>query len=318
MNQVLLGVVSVMGLVWMAAPATAATKVFLLGGQSNMEGVGGMYETYENGQYHDYVVPVPSPYDAPQPAVKLWNYLGTNANGNGGDGYGNGWVTLEPIYGYPGYAPIKCFGPEVTFGYTLHNLFPNDDIYLVKYAKSGTRLATDWNPAGVSPSGDCYRTFQARVDGAMQNLTDAGLSPAIAGMIWMQGEGDAKSDSQAAAYAANLTHFIATARSDFSTPDMPFVLGRITTSYGTPANNALVRSAQESVPGLVGNSSWMNTDDLSWAYTGHYGTQGQIELGIRFADEFAPTPEPSALVLAATGLLALAGYRSCRKGRENR
>ena len=141
------------------------------------------------------------------------------------------------------------------------------------------------------------------------NLTAAGKSPTIAGMIWMQGEIDAMNHAYAAAYAANLTNFITTVRSDFNTPNMPFVVGRITNyAWGTTADNTLVRNAEMTVPGQVGNAAWINTDDLEWAYDGHYGTQGQIDLGIRFANQLASLPEPSTLILAGTGLLALAGY----------
>ena len=55
-------------------------------------------------------------------------------------------------------------------------------------------------------------------------------------MIWMQGESDANNSAYAAAYEANLTNLITAVRSDFSTPDMPFVVGRITdlSIYGFP------------------------------------------------------------------------------------
>jgi LPXTG-motif cell wall-anchored protein len=151
----------------------------------------------------------------------------------------------------------------------------------------------------------------------MNNLTVAGKTPQIAGMIWMQGETDTYGGPNggadwSAAYSANLTNLINTVRDkekfgDFAVPDMPFVLGRITTFFGSADNNALVRNAQMTVPGLVGHATWIDTDDLTWAYDGQYGTQGQIDLGIRFANAFA-TPEPSIFVLAGTGLLALGGY----------
>ena len=86
--------------------------------------------------------------------------------------------------------------------------------------------------------------------------------------------------------------------SDFNTPNMPFVVGRILPywGYGTQSNIEIVRNAQTTVPGRVGNASWFDTDDLTTGYPGHYGTQGQIDLGIRFANEFIPVfipdPEP--------------------------
>ena len=310
MKSISCSLVVVMSLVWASVPALAATKVFLLAGQSNMAGLGG-YEgddPYCPGVPADQ--PCPSPYDQPQ-LVKFWS-----------DQTGGQWVNLQPGYGFHWNSGDETFGPEVSFGYAIHAAFPQDNIYLIKYAANDTNLAVDWNPNG---SGSQYNVFKGIVAGAMANLNSRGLNPQYAGMIWMQGESDCyannpDADADSAAYAANLLNFIGNVRSDFASPDLPFVLGRITTYWGTPANNALVRTAQETVPGQVGDASWIDTDDLEWAYPGHYGTEGQIELGTRFANQFIQTPEPSAIVLAATGVLLSAGYwwrRRCsvRSGR---
>lgn len=101
-----------------AGPATAATKVFLLAGQSNMAG-------------HETGLPA-APYNATQP-VQFWN----SSN--------NGWVNLKPGYG----CTTNDIEPEVGFGYALHNsILPNDDIYLVKWGVDSTSLAGPWNPNG--------------------------------------------------------------------------------------------------------------------------------------------------------------------------
>jgi hypothetical protein len=237
--------------------AAAETKVFLLAGQSNMAGVGG-WSTDK---------PLPPPYDAPQNNVLFWDK--------------DAWVPLRGGFGHTD----KLFGPEVSFGWRLKSLFPKDDIYLVKYGVSATSLAGDWNPSG---SGACYNTFKAKVAAAMKNLAAAGRAPKIAGMIWMQGESDAKNPAWAPAYRKNLTDFIAAARKDFDAPKMTFVAGRIRNTWGAPADNAAVRKALETIPRLGGNGAWIDTDDLQLAYDGHYGTQGQLDLGLRFADEFNP------------------------------
>ncbi len=276
MKHAICTIVIAMSLVLAVEPATAATKVFLLGGQSNMGGNG-------------VVAELPSPYNEPQPDVSFWNENSTD------------WTALRGGFGnFSGN-----FGPEVTFGYTLHNLFPNDDIYLVKYGLTSTSLAVNWNPDGTGAS---YNTFKTTADAAIQNLVAHGKSPVIAGMIWMQGEEDTYTEATASAYHANLTNFVNTVRSDFATPEMKFVIGRILSSTGPEEYNALVQNAQMTVPGEVGHASWFNTDDLQIGFVGHYGTQGQIDLGIRFANEFVHAPEPSACILVGTGLFALAGY----------
>jgi hypothetical protein len=253
----------VVSLIWAGAPSMATTRVFLLGGQSNMDGYG-------------ICTQLPSPYNVSQPAVKFWR--------------NNGWVSLQGGFG----SSSAYFGPEVTFGYQIHVMHPSDGIYLVKYAVGGTALADaakEWTPNG---SGVTYNAFKSTVTAALQNLRNASLSPTIAGMLWMQGESDT-APNYAPAYAANLKNFIGKVRSDFATPDMPFVVGRIMAyssyPFGTPSDNALVRTAQATVPTQASSASWINTDDLevnpqgaSWA--GHYDAQGQIGLGLQFASKF--------------------------------
>jgi hypothetical protein len=258
-----------------SVPATAATKVFLLAGQSNMAGEG-------------TVADLAAEY-ASQPDVKFWN--------------NNQWVALQG--GFGDGTSGKLFGPEIGFGHRLHELFPDDDIYLVKYGLTSTNLAVQWKPDGTGP---CYNTFKTTANAAIANLTAAGKSPVVAGMIWMQGENDALDSTYAPAYASNLTNFITTVRHDFATPNMRFVAGRILACYGTTTNSDLVRNALMTVPGLVGNGSWVNTDDLPLAFTGHYGTQGQLELGTRFANEFVQTPEPCSSIMCGSALLLMAGY----------
>lgn len=273
----------VISLALTTVPATAATKVFLLAGQSNMNGIGHGRELIGTPleKYHD-----------PQPGVKIWN------NGS------RQWAELSS------YSDGDCFGPEVSFGYEMHAAFPNDDIYLVKWAYGGTNLYADWKPA--NGGGWCYNSFKMTAMAALQNLDAAHLSPSVAGMLWMQGEGDAANSTSANAYQQNLIDFIAAVRTDpqfsFNSPDMPFVLGRIIQGYGTSGDNATVRTAQMTVPTLVEHTMCINTDDLqvSPEIPLHFGTQGQIELGIRFADKFKPTPEPSMSMLLLTGSLAAA------------
>ena len=247
-----------MGLAGAILPASAATKVFLLAGQSNMDGV---------GRGAELVGPL-AKYSGQQPGVKIWDHASRK------------WVTLSSsMNGNIG------FGPEVSFGYKMHAAFPHDSIYLYKYALASTNLYFEWNPNGAGTSFPCYDTFKSGGLAAVQALKDAKRSPIIAGMLWMQGEGDASNPYWAAAYQKNLIDFIAHVRRDFNTPDMPFVIARIIKSYGTPENNALVRAAEVTVPTLVPHTTWVNTDDLqlSQAVPLHYGTQGQIDLGNRFA-----------------------------------
>ena len=122
-------------------------KLYYLGGQSNMAGVGA----------HPTDDPIPPPYDVPQTDVKIWNA----STGNWSDlqlGFGN--VSTQ-------------FGPEITFGDNIKDLYPDDEIYLVKHAISSTDLHVEWKPDGT---GHMYNTLTARTNAAIANLTAAGKS----------------------------------------------------------------------------------------------------------------------------------------------
>jgi hypothetical protein len=124
MKRTLLGVAAVAAILILAPdPTLAATKVFLLGGQSNMDGLGNFTGGTNSGVYYPPdPLPTTSPYYPPQTNVHFWN--------------GSGWVALQKGFGYQGTG----FGPELSFGYRIKQLYPNDEIYLVKWGISGTSL----------------------------------------------------------------------------------------------------------------------------------------------------------------------------------
>jgi len=323
----------VIGTVAFAPPAQAVTRVFLLGGQSNMAGLGG------------YDVPVPPTYGTPPDTLNLgtppanvffWNYntpTPTTAwpcDHQVCPGVGNGWVPLTPTLGvFDSPSQPDTFGPELSFGHRLSQLFPTDQIYLVKQAVTATDLAVDWKPG--TPGGVMYTRFRERVDAALLNLTGSGATPVISGMAWMQGESDALNlvPGAAAAYETNLLSFIQNVRTVYGAPDMPFVMGSILPYWDSLGT---VRSAQANVAAMPGmNVALVDTGSFSTlpsGYPGHFGTQGQLALGMAFANEIynlTPVPEPQAyaLALAGLGLVAFATRRrrggqvlplACRRG----
>jgi hypothetical protein len=299
----------------LVAPASAATKIFLMGGQSNMAGVGGYAGYLAPNTYpwsmppYDHAdAPCPSPYNQPLDSVKFWNYttdtVGADLVHN--PGTGNGWISLQNGYGYR----TDQFGPELGFGARLRELYPDDEIYIVKLGITSTSLGGNWNPNG---SGATYNLFKQRVNAAIGNLVGQGKTPQIAGMVWMQGEEDSTISSYAPNYTTNIANFVSTVRNTYSAYDaqnMKFVAGRITYMTQLWASRSqidLVRDAQGSIASHVAKASCVNTDDLEWGYYGHYGTQGQIDLGNRFANQFATTPQ-SLLAIASQSSYSVAPY----------
>jgi hypothetical protein len=239
----------------------AANRVFLLGGQSNMVGQGLTSE-------------LQPPYNNAQNDVKFWK---------------SGWVPLSPGFGNSS----DEFGPEVAFGRAIKDALPQDAIYLVKYGSNGKSLYDDFKPYAGRYYLEMMKTFRA----ALANLDGAGMEYEISGMLWMQGESDAY-ESQAATYEANLVNFINVMRKEFKAPEMPFVIARVRDYFGgteppkigeqtDPTQATIVRAAQVKVAESMPHAGWFDTDRYEVVdpatNPGHYGTQGQLELGRNFA-----------------------------------
>ena len=232
--------------------AMAKTRVFILAGQSNMNGLGTASE-------------LKAPYDKPPAKVKIWD--------------GKGWKDLGPGVG----TNPEYFGPEIAFGHAMREAYPDDPICLIKYAAGGTALYNDWSPEGEG--GPQYKQFMATVKAALGHLKEANVKYSIEGMMWMQGESDAH-EGQGEAYETNLTAFIKHIRSVVKSKKLPFILARIRTHYGSPDNNAKVREAQQQVAEAMDRVAWFDTDAYKMRDPGHYNTEGQIDLGKDFAASF--------------------------------
>lgn len=243
-----------------AAPDEPAL-VFLLGGQSNMEGVGSV-----NG--------LPAPYDDPLPAVQIWRHSSAS------------YTDLAPGFGNGGVADggANKFGPELVFGHTMAGLYEGQDIYLIKYAVSGTDLANDWDPDGNN--NPQYDTFNQRVSAALADLDTAGVEYEIAGMLWMQGERDARSDTAGPAYGDNLADFVEDMRDHYG-DDLHFVLGRLHDQLPAVYTHAHdVRDGQAATADADLRVAYVDTDDFQLNGDSiHFGQAGQLSLGAGFAEQ---------------------------------
>lgn len=232
-------------------PQPAQTvKIFLLGGQSNMA-----------GQLKEYWAELKSPYKDPFPAVPRWHNKARK------------WIPL---------APTHRFGPEVAFGHSIMQSMPDQQIRLIKYAINGTALYNDWKPE----EGPQYSGFMQAAQSALANLEAQQIPYEIAGMLWLQGESDAN-EQMGAAYEANLAAFIQKMRSEFKTPEMPFIIARVRNFYGKGEQAHMVRSAQQRLAKKIPLVAYFDTDDLNPLVNGgHYSMESTIEIGKRFATTY--------------------------------
>jgi hypothetical protein len=291
-----------------AAQAGTVYHVVLLGGQSNMDGhwqntktVNGVANTpADDGAATDQL---PAALQQPQTNILYNNnwattnsyYTGSNLTalqpGKTADGN-----NIPTNYGY--------FGPEITFGQKIAADKPNNQYLIIKYAVAGTNLATQWT-ATTTPgtnNGYVYRAFQAAVASALNQITAAGNTYQIDGMLWLQGEADASDPTMAPAYGANLTNLINDVRSKYGA-NLPFIISGIgyeTDATGT-ADRTLVQTAFSNVAATMPNVRYFNNDDLNPTNQLHFSASAQQTIGQRYASALESVPEPTSIAGMALG-----------------
>jgi hypothetical protein len=264
-----------------AAPSRAAEVcVFILAGQSNANGYGVSAD----------LPPEVATRLAPEQNAVVMNHYNSLVPGSPWHA-SFGWVPLATGTGGPG---VGTFGAEISLGLELEQAGRCPYVGIVKMAQGSTRLDTDWNvnnPAGLWPA------FKQFTTAALAQLTTAGLSYEIQGMLWIQGESDSaiQGGSAAAAYAANLAALVAASRSHFGAPELDFYIGRLPLGLrfdGAPTPYLHeVRKAQEDVAGADPRTHLVETDDLpllveqagTLTYEVHYSGPALLTLGKRVA-----------------------------------
>jgi hypothetical protein len=106
----------------------------------------------------------------------------------------------------------------------------------------------------------------------------------IAGLLWLQGEGDAGSDTAAPPYAARLAAFVTDFRAAVSEPNLPVVVAQIHTLPSWGYGN-LIQEAEAGLPGVLPNVGTFETQDIPvpGPTNPHFDGPEQIEVGRRFA-----------------------------------
>ena len=113
-------------------------KVYILAGQSNMQGLGKTAD-------------LKAPYSKAFDKVNIWQ--------------ANNWAPINP-------QSTKSFGPELSFGHEIAKIFPQQKIFLIKYAATGTALYNDWSP---TLKGQQYLGFMRTLKAALSHLKKANI-----------------------------------------------------------------------------------------------------------------------------------------------
>ncbi len=256
-------------------------KVFILAGQSNMEGKAKL-SLLE--------------YQIAQPATRdLFEHLQKDGKWIERDDV---WIKFWDRKGKltVGYGSPKCIGPELEFGWVVGDRY-DEQVLLIKTAWGGRSLFRDFRPpsAGLpaqavlekmladqrkrkpettlddiqKPFGQSYREMLKEVRTTLADLKThfpgyAGQGYELAGFIWFQGWNDMIDARATAEYAANLTHFIRDVRKDLKVPKLPFVIGQMGVDGPNASQNVKrfkdSQAAVMEVPEFKGNVALVKTD----------------------------------------------------------
>ncbi len=222
-----------------ADPPPGAVQVFILAGQSNMEGHAVVDLTGKD--YNDGKGTLAALFADPAKA-KLVEHLKA-ADGS--------WAVRDDVWvryqrenrpllsgplriGFSVYGDAHHYGPELQFGHVLGDHLPGP-VLLIKAAWGGKSLYKDFRPPSSGGTvGPYYTKMLAGVKETLANMktdfpTLAGRDVKLAGFVWYQGWNDGVEPKTAVPeYEPNLVNLIKDVRKDLNAPQLPVVVGELT------------------------------------------------------------------------------------------
>ncbi len=200
-------------------------RVFILAGQSNMQGYGAITDPENDPGTLTQIMETDS--------TSEWAQLGTSGNWTILD---NAWLYFERngdtirshvTVGQGAFAGL--IGPELAFAHQLDEYY-DDPVLIIKTAWGGKSLAEDFRPPSAGgTTGPFYHAIIQTVQSVTSNLGDQfpdlnDLDPELTGFAWFQGWNDGASDSFLAEYESNLHHLVSDIRTDLQQPALPVVI----------------------------------------------------------------------------------------------
>jgi alpha-galactosidase len=268
-------------------------KVFILAGQSNMQGKGSIK------QLEELVKSEPERYGHLKSGGKwieredAWIFFG-DLGGRNKDRKGR----LTVGYGHP----ADRIGPELGFGNVVGDAI-DEPVLLLKTCWGGQSLGVDFRPPSAGKwdkplnmdddkmwkpgtVGWAYKQIFNEKHHCLDKLGEqfpelAGRDYEIAGLVWFQGWNDLIDAKRRAEYASNLACFLRDIRKDLGVPNLPIVIGVVGHNGDKPdVSGKEMRAAQTSVaesPEFKGSVVAVQTApywDPSVKYDGGYHYNG--------------------------------------------
>jgi len=260
---------ALLGVIAQEASAAGKVKVFILVGQSNMQG---------------------------HASVECLEYQATKSKNKDMFAFcrkGDSWVERDDVFinyldrrgkltvGYGGSGRKPEIGPELGFGFTVGDEY-DEPVLIIKAAWGGQSLGRDFLPPSIglpdeeklkkdlerarkknpgatmdeikAKYGAAYRATITEVKTTLAQLKTrfpalADKEPEICGLVWFQGWNDMINAEFTAAYTANLAAFIRDVRKELGAAKMPVVIGVMGVGGMEDVNpkNQTFRDAQSAV-----------------------------------------------------------------------
>ncbi|MDR3402511.1 MAG: sialate O-acetylesterase [Chthoniobacter sp.] len=263
----------------LAAPGAAsnAVKVFILAGQSNMEGQAVV--DLAGKDYNDGKGTLAMLMRDPAKASMFQHLRGPDGKWTVRDDV---WVHYQregqPLLagplglGFSVYGDTHHFGPELQFGHVVGN-YVKGPVLLIKTAWGGKSLFRDFRPPSSGGEvGKYYTLMIAQVREALAKMETEfpaahGRGYELAGFVWYQGWNDGASGPAAVGqYEQNLVNLIQDVRAEFKAPKLPVVVGELTgPSVKVEGDWDALRKAQAAAaarPQFRGNVLFVPTHDF--------------------------------------------------------
>jgi hypothetical protein len=218
--------------------------VFMLMGQSNMAGYGGVPK---NDPY------LPGDQDPVAGIFRL-----------GGQGTVSNAASTSPMEWQPAVHPLHTgmsshqFGLGMDFAKAYLLAHPGVSVGLIPCA---------WGGAGI----DKLSKGTAVFENAVARLQQAQKRGVIKGVLWHQGESDSVTPALASAYDGKLRSLIADIRSAAGDPKLPFIIGNLAEFYGTHPDHA---KRLDSINQIRTTLQAVATSLPHCAFCSHHGLEG--------------------------------------------
>ena len=174
--------------------------------------------------------------------------------------------------GFSVYGDAHHFGPELQFGHVLGDHFENQ-VLLIKTAWGGKSLFKDFRPPSSGGEVGKYFTLMiAQVREALANLETEfpgyhGGGYEFVGFVWYHGWNDGVNPKTGVVqYETNLVNLIRDVRKEFNAPKLPVVIGELTGPWVVaPPEWTKLRQAQAAAaarPEFAGNVVFVPTHEF--------------------------------------------------------